>query len=277
MTNISATAAPTAGDALNRWEAHISEEVESHKRALEFRTMPLDTRTRGQMQPHLELVVREIEYLEAERDKLRTYLDREAALQVRIATVRSVAITQAKRIALIRARLPENIAKALDDALADPKAALAASEPEPEPVPEPIPEVVEEEEEMPPCDYPQIRRVNDSALKECPQYVKGRLTVERIAVVVDKMNEFIREKYSIASISSNRKLRGADRDRWAIYKENETKETEGTTFITDGELRTYSTFKMDATARSTINVLRHLGSIKEVRGKNKARYFIIKS
>ncbi len=82
-------------------------------------------------------------------------------------------------------------------------------------------------------------------------------------------------KYSLLK-KKHRELKAGDVDKWQAFQDSECAETKGQKFVTDGELKDFGDFKMDPTARSVINVLRHIGALKEVRGKNKTRIFIVK-
>lgn len=119
-----------------------------------------------------------------------------------------------------------------------------------------------------------IRVVTREELDAAPQYVKGRLTVEKIGTVVGKLNKIVADKYALLG-RPYRELSSSEINTWQELKESGCSETEGKEFLTDGEIKGFGKCRMDATAKSVINVLRHVGSLKEVRGKNKARIFII--
>lgn len=276
------------GDILNVSVNRINAEVACQRRAMELRTMPLDRSTRELMQPQLDSALTLFELLDKHSKSLQNFLSREEALNARILRVRARSLNQARRIVAIREQLPEHLSTALDEMLVQREAAIerelannveqphTGSEPVIETSAEPQLELKPQPDPEPVCEFPQLARVTDSELADCPQYVKGRLTVDKIARVVNKFNEFVCTKYVIADRTLRECRAGPDRERWQAFKDSECPETEGETFVTDLELRAFSDFKMDATARQTINVLRHIGRIKEVRGKKKARCFILK-
>ncbi len=268
------------GDVLKASVRCINTEVAYQRRAMELRSMPLDRTTREAMQPHLDEVVALIDRLDKHRATIDCFMRREEALNARVLRMRARALHQARRMAAIRDHLPQALADALEEALVVPQTLpepSATAEQLVEQVPEvAVPDPVPEPEPEPACNLPQLARVTDAELADCPQYVKGRLTVEKIGRVVEKFNQFVCAKYEIADRTLRECRAGPDRERWQAYKDSECEETHGETFVTDLELRAFSDFKMDATARQTINVLRHLGRIKEVRGKKKARCFILK-
>lgn len=123
-------------------------------------------------------------------------------------------------------------------------------------------------------DTPQIRHVSPEELDEAPQYVKGRLNVEKISVVVDKLNEILDKKYALLS-KPFRELSSQEMAKYEDLRDAFCSEVKGKQFITDNEIKGFGGCRMDATVKSVINILRHVGAMKEVRGKNRARIFII--
>ncbi|PXF43359.1 Spindle and kinetochore-associated protein 1 [Gracilariopsis chorda] len=124
------------------------------------------------------------------------------------------------------------------------------------------------------CDTPQIRHVSQEELDEAPQYVKGRLNVEKISVVVDKLNEVLDKKYALLN-KPFRELSSQEMTKYEDLRDAFCPEVKGKDFITDNEIKGFGGCRMDATVKSVINILRHVGAMKEVRGKNRSRIFII--
>lgn len=104
--------------------------------------------------------------------------------------------------------------------------------------------------------------------------MKGRLTVPKIEVVVASLNGVAKAKYGLLN-RPYRELNSEEITTYQDFRESECAETKGKLFLTDGEIKGFGKVRMDATAKSVINILRHVGSLKEVRGKNKSRIFII--
>lgn len=123
-------------------------------------------------------------------------------------------------------------------------------------------------------DGPVVRPVSSSELSSAPQYVKGRLTLEKIETVVAKLTEIAQAKYKLLR-RPYRDLNSGEITQVQAFRENECTETAEKKFITDYEIKGFGEYRMDATVKSVINVLRHVGSLKEVRGKNKVRIYII--
>lgn len=120
-----------------------------------------------------------------------------------------------------------------------------------------------------------IQGISKDELESIPQYLKGRLTVERIDATISMLNKVMHAKYIFLS-RSLRTLNSQETNRWHDMKSIETEcpELEGRPFFTDVDIRTEG-YSMDSTMKSVLNVLRHVSLLKEVRGKNKIRIFII--
>lgn len=304
------------GDDLNAWIANINKQIVMQRQAIMLRTSQGDTASREKMQPFFQVASDAVSELERRSAMLKSYIATEQAELNRLASIRMRFRQQTERIAQIRARLPKDLSTKLDAELGQPNevpndghqasasgratskenlqakgnknarkntpkskarskgtfagatpAAKAKQKQSARKAPaEPVSEASSE---------PYVRGVTEEQLRDAPQYVKGRLTLPKIDKVVEKLNSIITAKYQLLA-RPHRDLNSADIDAWQTFHDNECPETAGEKFITDGELKDFGAFKMDATARSVINVLRHVGSLKEVRGKNKARIFIVR-
>jgi hypothetical protein len=123
--------------------------------------------------------------------------------------------------------------------------------------------------------FPVIRGVMPHELEAAPQYVKGRLTVERVNSVVATLDKVISGKYSLLN-RPLRSLSSQDAARWheITAAESNCPEVEGRPFFTDADIRSEGV-AMDSTLKSAINILRHVSILKELRGKNRVRVFVI--
>lgn len=122
---------------------------------------------------------------------------------------------------------------------------------------------------------PEIRLVSESELAQAPQYVKGRLTTDRIAGVVAILNEVLGSKYRL--LARPPRTLGTDeitRCQEFMSVEAECTELGGRPFFTDADIKSEGR-SMDSTTKSVINVLRHVGAMKELRGKDKLRIFVV--
>ena len=153
----------------------------------------------------------------------------------------------------------------------------APSKPRPGPKPKPK---MQKKPAPPPCDdegdscLPSIRNVDPGDLDAAPQYVKGRLTVDKISVVVKKLNEIARKKYALLA-RPFRELNSTDMTTRQEMEDSNCPETDGLQFLTEYDIRTFGGYRLDATVKSVINMLRHTGALKEIRGKNRKRILII--
>lgn len=120
-----------------------------------------------------------------------------------------------------------------------------------------------------------IRSITQADLDCAPSYVRGRLTVERSRSVVTALNKVISSKYEF--LSRNAKTLSSDdvtlrQDMQAV--EEDCSEISGRLFFTDADCKHYDV-RFDAITKSVVNMLRHISVLKEVRGKNKIRVFIV--
>ena len=60
--------------------------------------------------------------------------------------------------------------------------------------------------------------------------------------------------------------------KWTIFKDQETDETKGHHFFVEDDLRSLGKYKLDASGKAALTVLRHLGRLREVRGDGLIRY-----
>ncbi|KAI0563201.1 Spindle and kinetochore-associated protein [Gracilaria domingensis] len=133
---------------------------------------------------------------------------------------------------------------------------------------------VEKSKDEPIPDPPQIRYVTQEELDDAPQYVKGRLSIEKISTVVDKFNVILEKKYTLLS-RPFRELTSQEMSKYEDLRDAFCPEVSGKEFITDSEIKGFGGCRMDAAVKSVINILRHVSAMKEIRGKNKTRIFII--
>lgn len=124
------------------------------------------------------------------------------------------------------------------------------------------------------ANIPTISSVSQEQLDAAPQYVKGRLTVNKIQGVVDSLNRIASAKYGILA-NSYRDLNSVDKNLYQDFKDSECDETADKQFLTEAEIKGFGKLRLDATAKSVINVLRHVGALKHLRGKNNVTILII--
>jgi hypothetical protein len=124
-------------------------------------------------------------------------------------------------------------------------------------------------------ELPHIPNVTHEEMSIAPSYVKGRLTVGRAAPVVAALNKVLRSKYAflaqpIRTLTSDEVTRRHD----IQAVEAECGEIEGRPFFTDVDCRE-GDVRFDSVTKSVVNLLRHVGALKEIRGRNRVRIFIL--
>lgn len=113
--------------------------------------------------------------------------------------------------------------------------------------------------------YPEIEYLKVDEFQDVPKYLKGRITYDQMNKFIDGMNAAYLSKYKLLRQKKS-SLNDANRKRYEIYKSQETKDTAGSYFVTEDDLRDYGSLKIDNVARSIKTILRHCKRIREVRG-----------
>eukprot|EP00040_Diaphanoeca_grandis_P027317 m.155151 g.155151 ORF g.155151 m.155151 type:complete len:256 (-) comp30926_c0_seq1:321-1088(-) len=109
---------------------------------------------------------------------------------------------------------------------------------------------------------------------DTPKYIRGRVSRDQVNEIIDMIFSTMQKKYKI--LSQNRsKLSDLDRQRCTVYKETESKETDGFQFVVENDFKELCNQKLDNSARTSFNILRHLGRMKEIRGGGVTRYIRI--
>lgn len=310
--SVAAGADQVAMDSLTEWRDNFNSQFRTMRDLMLLRTRPDDEASRQKMLPAFKAAADALAELEKSRAALNAYIAAEQAQAQEMAEVHRLLTRQAHRMALMRAHLPGEVAECLgletsQDAENDsakgnhdssnlPRTPAQARTPAaktslpPRPKSSSKPKVTRKRNvrgsstakpkptnsSNPPAspNAPVVQSVSPEQLSNAPQYVKGRLTVEKIDTVVARLNEIASAKYALMSRTYG-ELSSMEAGPWQDFKDNECEDTKGKLFLTDGEIKGFGEFRMDSTVKSVINILRHVGSLKEIRGKAKARIFII--
>jgi len=104
-----------------------------------------------------------------------------------------------------------------------------------------------------------------------PKYIRGRLTREQVNLTIDVMHTAMQKKYKILSMNRS-KLSDQDLKRVTVYKESESKDTQGLQFVIEADFKDLANHKIDTSARTCFTILRHLGRLKEIRGGGVTRF-----
>lgn len=126
--------------------------------------------------------------------------------------------------------------------------------------------------------------ISQDEFQNIPKYMKGRLTQEKINQGIEYFSRVLHERYSLLR-QNPAKLNVETRHRWYELREAECEEVAGRYFVTEQDLKgpatggkgnnTSAAFKMDATGRAILAIMRHVGRIKEVRSNGLARFVLI--
>lgn len=115
--------------------------------------------------------------------------------------------------------------------------------------------------------------LEEGEVEEVPAYMRGRLTGARVARAMDEIHAVLDAKYRLVSRPISRVPEKA-RGKYKAWREQECAETKGERFFADSDLVGTRHIKQDATGKAILNVLRHLGRIRHVRGAAR-RYIVV--
>jgi hypothetical protein len=110
--------------------------------------------------------------------------------------------------------------------------------------------------------------VTQFELDQCPSYVKGRASIERINDVVRSINKIIAQHASIMAVPIS-KMEPSQLQRYRAIKLLYSENTKGQDVFGENELN----LKMDQTNRSILLTLQHLGRIKDVASSNSMKTY----
>lgn len=119
-----------------------------------------------------------------------------------------------------------------------------------------------------------VRPVSKDELDAAPQYVRGRMTVDKIAAVATRLSEIATAKYTLIR-RPNSSLTPAELSQCMEFQQSDCDEAVGHRVLTDNDIKGFGNYRIDSTVKTAINIMRHVGILKEVRGKNNVRILII--
>ncbi|CAB3988345.1 Spindle and kinetochore-associated 1 [Paramuricea clavata] len=124
------------------------------------------------------------------------------------------------------------------------------------------------------ANYHKIDYLTTEQFDSVPKYLKGRLTYAQVNSAVDQIHQVLAAKYKI--LSTKRLGMGEHiMKKYREFKEQEMAETKGCYFFVDKDLKEFSSFKLDKVGQSILNILRHCGKLKEVRGGKIVRFVVV--
>lgn len=275
------------GACVDAWVADTNLQLSKIRTMTQLRTAPRNVDAREKMSPYIEAVEQLVSVAQEQTRQIHDHVRSGQMQRLRMKRLAARAAQYEARIHAIRARIPPEFAETFEAMLAappTPPASTSAAAPpghEPaSPAPPSAPATPSPPRTPPPprtgsLEFPLVAMVTEEELDDAPQYVKGRLTLKKIEDVVEKLNEFIIGKYTVVR-KGRRGVAGEEKKKWEAFHDMQCPEGEGETYITDAEIKKLSSIKLNPTVTQAINVLRHIGAIKEVRGKNKIRIFIVR-
>ncbi|NXE69724.1 SKA1 protein, partial [Calcarius ornatus] len=106
-----------------------------------------------------------------------------------------------------------------------------------------------------------------------PAYLKGRITYDQINAVVQEINKAVVSKYKIL-YQPLKSMSAPVRNLYHRFTEEETKDTKGTFFIVEDDIKAFTQLKLDKRFHSILSILRHCQRTREIRGSGLIRYVI---
>ncbi|KAK4532298.1 hypothetical protein CCYA_CCYA11G3155 [Cyanidiococcus yangmingshanensis] len=124
------------------------------------------------------------------------------------------------------------------------------------------------------CAVPSMAPVEEAELQRVPSYIRGRVTLERIQKALEDIENILRHKYMLLRRPKH-ELTSAQLDQRCRYEDMETEETRGQYFFAEPDIKSCASLKQDTTGKALINVLRHLGRVRESRAATHCRIWIV--
>jgi hypothetical protein len=121
---------------------------------------------------------------------------------------------------------------------------------------------------------PRLAPIDETALQRVPAYIRGRVTLERLQRAIEDIEIILRSKYTLLR-RPRHELTSSQLDQRCRYEDMETEETSGQYFFSEVDIKSVASLKQDATGKALVNVLRHLGRIRESRAATHCRIWIV--
>ncbi|NXX68298.1 SKA1 protein, partial [Spizella passerina] len=134
----------------------------------------------------------------------------------------------------------------------------------------------EKKEKKPAKEKKAIKEVPFITVEEfekVPAYLKGRITYDQINAVVQEINKAVEGKYKIL-YQPLKSMSAPVRNLYHRFIEEETKDTKGSFFIVEEDIKAFTQLKLDKRFHSIVSILRHLQRVREIRGSGLIRYVI---
>lgn len=296
-------------DPLTEWQTFFNRDIHTMHQLMLLRTRTDDEQSRRQMYPWIKQIADTIVDLERSVRNLNRYVAEERSQLSQVAALQKNIAFQKERLELMNAQIPVEVSECLgleqgevenrdlekenvverDERTVEesgakkkePKQTVGAEKPklvrkqsQTSVKPTIRGKSMEHRGSKLRIEVPVIKPVTQKELNEAPQYVKGRLTLDKIRHVTDSLNKIATDKYHLMS-RPYRELSSTEKNVYQDFRDNECDETRDKQFLTESEIKGFGNYRLDSTAKSVINMLRHVGALKHVRGKNNSTIFLI--
>lgn len=120
--------------------------------------------------------------------------------------------------------------------------------------------------------FPCLNHIDSNHLQDIPQYARGRVSIEKINEAIDEMNKIVSTKYSLlelplsklseSNLSKRRSFLNQEKSLSKYYRDSIKKPF----FFSEADLKG-TKMGLDATSKNIIQILKHIGYLKEYVGK----------
>eukprot|EP00188_Purpureofilum_apyrenoidigerum_P002255 Plantae.Rhodophyta-Purpureofilum_apyrenoidigerum.ctg23840.p1 GENE.Plantae.Rhodophyta-Purpureofilum_apyrenoidigerum.ctg23840~~Plantae.Rhodophyta-Purpureofilum_apyrenoidigerum.ctg23840.p1 ORF type:complete len:292 (-),score=49.97 Plantae.Rhodophyta-Purpureofilum_apyrenoidigerum.ctg23840:657-1469(-) len=221
----------------------------------------------------LEEALENVESVEACIREVAAHAKRETKALQLTTGIMSRALKQGGRIDHIQENVPKHLPNCHPNATRD-RSVNQLPAKEVVPTPSPIVEATKGKIRPP---IPQIPFLTASELKAAPQYLRGRLTLEKVNSTVEVLNRLLKDKYLLLR-RPMRELTSEELNAVQDFHEQDFVEgTNGEAFISSADIRGCDKLRPDSLAKGVLSLLRHFKRVREVRGAKGLRLYIIAS
>mmetsp|Transcript_9910 Transcript_9910/g.30291 ORF Transcript_9910/g.30291 Transcript_9910/m.30291 type:complete len:272 (+) Transcript_9910:126-941(+) len=252
-------------------------EVQTQRRMEELQSLLLLRPEAGsceEVNRSLTEALENVEKIEACIREVAAYARQETeALQLTTGLMRR-AVEQSKRIDTIELNVPKHLPKLQQ------KIALSERSNNLPPAGEmcaessPVPQAVNRRSQPA---SPQIPFLTASELRAAPQYLRGRLTLEKVNDAVEALNGLLKSKYLLLR-RPMRELTSEELNVVQVFHEQEFVEgANGETFISSADVRGCEKLRPDSLAKGVLSLLRHFKRVREIRGPKGLRLYVVNS
>lgn len=216
----------------------------------------------------LERIALAVQELESHTATRRAEIAQQTTMLDELRSLRDDARATGARLAAAQAALPIHLPgdHEVPPPPRQPLVELDAAPPNaaPQPVAGPLASVRQNGKQRQPS---KIAYVTEPELNSAPQYMRSRLSLEKLNGAVRELQQMLNAKYALLSVPSSqlKTLSDADRKRYSAFKELETEQTRGAFFfVSETDLKSSQVLNQgQATGKNILAALRHCTRMKE--------------